>query len=231
MPMCPACGQENPEGFRFCGSCGKPLADEAPRPREERKVVTVLFADLVGFTGRAEQLDPEDVRAMLSPYYARLRSRTRAARRDRREVHRRCGHGRFRRAGGPRGRPRAGGAGCACDPGRDSRRGRWAPGSDRRQHRRGARLPRREAERRGGHGSRRRRQHDGQAAVGRTRERHSRRRKHIPRHPPRNRVSRSHTGRGEREGRPCPGVGSRPGLLSDRSRNVGDRRATDRPPP
>jgi class 3 adenylate cyclase len=41
--------------------------------REERKVVTVLFVDLVGFTGRAEELDPEDVRAMLSPYYSRLR--------------------------------------------------------------------------------------------------------------------------------------------------------------
>jgi len=74
MLICPACGQENPEGFRFCGSCGKPVTDEIRRPREERKVVTVLFADLVGFTGRAEQLDPEDVRAMLSPYYARLRS-------------------------------------------------------------------------------------------------------------------------------------------------------------
>jgi class 3 adenylate cyclase/tetratricopeptide (TPR) repeat protein len=74
MLVCPACDQENPEGFRFCGACGNPLADEARRPREERKVVTVLFADLVGFTGRAEQLDPEDVRAMLSPYYARLRS-------------------------------------------------------------------------------------------------------------------------------------------------------------
>jgi class 3 adenylate cyclase len=36
--------------------------------------VTVLFADLVGFTGRAERLDPEDVRSMLSPYYARLRT-------------------------------------------------------------------------------------------------------------------------------------------------------------
>jgi class 3 adenylate cyclase/tetratricopeptide (TPR) repeat protein len=74
MLVCPACGQENPKGFSYCGSCGNPLADEARRPREERKVVTVLFADLVGFTGRAEQLDPEDVRAMLSPYYARLRS-------------------------------------------------------------------------------------------------------------------------------------------------------------
>jgi len=42
--------------------------------REERKVVTVLFADLVGFTSRAEQLDPEDVRAVLQPYHAHLRS-------------------------------------------------------------------------------------------------------------------------------------------------------------
>ena len=74
MPICPACGQENPEGFRFCGSCGNPVGGETRRQREERKVVTVLFADLVGFTGRAEQLDPEDVRGMLSPYYARLRS-------------------------------------------------------------------------------------------------------------------------------------------------------------
>src|SRR5215210_4578372 len=73
MLVCAACGQENPEGFTFCGSCGNPLADEARRPREERKVVTVLFADVVGFTSRAEQLDPEDVRALLSPYYTRLR--------------------------------------------------------------------------------------------------------------------------------------------------------------
>jgi class 3 adenylate cyclase len=37
-------------------------------------VVTVLFADLVGFTARAERLDPEDVRALLDPYHAHLRS-------------------------------------------------------------------------------------------------------------------------------------------------------------
>jgi class 3 adenylate cyclase len=42
--------------------------------RRERKVVTVLFADLVGFTSRAEQLDPEDVEAILRPYHERLRS-------------------------------------------------------------------------------------------------------------------------------------------------------------
>ena len=55
-------------------ACGTPLAVQEAGGREERKVVTVFFADLVGFTGRAEQLDPEDVRAMLSPYYARVRS-------------------------------------------------------------------------------------------------------------------------------------------------------------
>ena len=42
--------------------------------REERKVVTCLFCDLVGFTARAEQMDPEDVRRLLQPYHARLRS-------------------------------------------------------------------------------------------------------------------------------------------------------------
>ena len=41
--------------------------------RRERKVVTVLFADLVGFTSQAEQLDPEDVEAILDPYHQRLR--------------------------------------------------------------------------------------------------------------------------------------------------------------
>src|SRR5438067_1597502 len=42
--------------------------------RRERKIVTVLFADLVGFTSRAETLDPEDVEAILRPYHERLRS-------------------------------------------------------------------------------------------------------------------------------------------------------------
>ena len=75
---CAHCGAENPEGFRFCGSCGSPLDVEPAERREERKVITVLFADLAGFTGKAERLDPEDVRAMLSPYYARLRERLEA---------------------------------------------------------------------------------------------------------------------------------------------------------
>src|SRR5437016_5694865 len=43
-------------------------------PRRERKVVTMRFADLVGFTARAESLDPEDVEAILRPYHERLRA-------------------------------------------------------------------------------------------------------------------------------------------------------------
>jgi class 3 adenylate cyclase/tetratricopeptide (TPR) repeat protein len=69
---CPRCGGEAPPEARFCPACGTALA--APLPREERKIVTVLFADLVGSTARAETLDPEDVRAILAPYYARLRT-------------------------------------------------------------------------------------------------------------------------------------------------------------
>src|SRR5881397_3615927 len=72
MAICLSCGEESPDAARFCFACG--TAFDASPAREERKVVTVLFADLVGFTSRAEQLDPEDVRALLSPYYGRLRA-------------------------------------------------------------------------------------------------------------------------------------------------------------
>src|SRR5919106_5528025 len=74
MKTCGHCGEENPERARFCLACGAELAPAGAVAREERKVVTVLFADLVGFTGRAERLDPEEVRAVLQPYHARLRA-------------------------------------------------------------------------------------------------------------------------------------------------------------
>ena len=51
-----------------------PPLEEVGAPREERRVVSVLFVDLVGFTSRSERLDPEDVRAMLSRYYERARA-------------------------------------------------------------------------------------------------------------------------------------------------------------
>jgi class 3 adenylate cyclase/tetratricopeptide (TPR) repeat protein len=74
MSNCPTCGHEDRAGARFCSECGTAFGDGTSDVREERKVVTVLFADLVGFTSRSERLDPEDVRALLSPYYTRLRT-------------------------------------------------------------------------------------------------------------------------------------------------------------
>src|SRR5262249_10880476 len=71
---CPSCGNENPDGFQFCGFCTAPLAEAPTAPAlEERKVVSVLFCDLVGFTAASDASDPEDVRARLRPYHARLR--------------------------------------------------------------------------------------------------------------------------------------------------------------
>jgi class 3 adenylate cyclase/tetratricopeptide (TPR) repeat protein len=74
MPRCAVCGQDNPGGFRFCGACGAPLTAAAQAPAEERRLVTVLFCDLVGFTARSDQADPEDVGALLRPYHARQRA-------------------------------------------------------------------------------------------------------------------------------------------------------------
>ncbi len=69
MVQCSNCGQENPEGAKFCLACGQQLAAAAPAGRDERRIVSVVFVDLVGFTSRSEQLDPEDVRAFLTPYH------------------------------------------------------------------------------------------------------------------------------------------------------------------
>jgi predicted ATPase/class 3 adenylate cyclase len=71
--VCPACGKENPEGFAFCGFCTAPLTAEVEAPREERKVVSIVFVDLVGSTALAEGSDPEDVRALLRVYHQRAR--------------------------------------------------------------------------------------------------------------------------------------------------------------
>src|SRR5256714_3422789 len=68
--LAPACGFEQPAGATFCSNCGIALRDDARRAgeasddRQERRVVTVLFADLAGSTALGERLDPEDVREL-----------------------------------------------------------------------------------------------------------------------------------------------------------------------
>jgi class 3 adenylate cyclase len=72
---CPSCGTENPPGYKFCGQCGAALVSARIKSAfEERRDITVVFADLVGFTSRAERMDPEDLRSILDPYYRRLRA-------------------------------------------------------------------------------------------------------------------------------------------------------------
>ena len=82
---CPSCGSPNTPGTRFCGECGTALPDapaarpaaagggesSAPgrEPLAERRLVTVLFADLVGFTTISEGRDPEAVRELLNHYF------------------------------------------------------------------------------------------------------------------------------------------------------------------
>jgi class 3 adenylate cyclase/tetratricopeptide (TPR) repeat protein len=69
---CPSCGRENADDAHFCSSCGTPLvAPEAAR--EQRKVVTVLFCDLVGSTALGESTDPEALRARMRRYFEDLR--------------------------------------------------------------------------------------------------------------------------------------------------------------
>ncbi|MFL5956020.1 MAG: adenylate/guanylate cyclase domain-containing protein [Solirubrobacterales bacterium] len=80
---CPSCGELAPPGAKFCPNCGTPLAAGAARPSpeptppeappaEERRQVTVLFADLSGYTAVAERMDPEAVKALVDRSLRRL---------------------------------------------------------------------------------------------------------------------------------------------------------------
>ncbi|MEO5634546.1 adenylate/guanylate cyclase domain-containing protein, partial [Gaiella sp.] len=77
MLTCPSCGKELPGEFPFCPFCGVPLIGPSPVSRE-RKVVSVLFCDLVGFTAASESADPEEVAARIAPYHLRARERIEA---------------------------------------------------------------------------------------------------------------------------------------------------------
>jgi len=75
---CLACQFDNPGGLRFCGNCGKALAQveqahpdkslRSTRGKAERRQLTVLFIDLVGSTALSQQLDPEDLREVIRAY-------------------------------------------------------------------------------------------------------------------------------------------------------------------
>lgn len=67
--QCTSCGASVPAGARFCPSCGHSVALGQP---EERRIVTVLFADLVGFTGLTEHMDPEQVKRLIDQCFERL---------------------------------------------------------------------------------------------------------------------------------------------------------------
>src|SRR6266566_2607146 len=84
MIPCSNCGAENPAGKRFCGDCGAPLEVDgisaapplpaAAAPAAERRLVSVLFADLVGFTAWSESRDAEETRDLLSRYFELART-------------------------------------------------------------------------------------------------------------------------------------------------------------
>ena len=72
---CPKCHFENPEGFQFCGKCGKELvappkgAKPISASKGDRKRITALFSDLSGYTSMTEKLDPEEVKEITSQIF------------------------------------------------------------------------------------------------------------------------------------------------------------------
>ena len=158
---CPTCGYVNLPNAKFCSECatrlqpgtpalraaaGREEAPDSPSaplpgladPTAERRLVTVLFADLVGFTSFAEGRDAEEVRELQARYFGPSR-RYRPLWRQDREVHRRRGHGPLGRAARVRGRRRTRGS-RRSRPGRGGARARGGNrGSRRHPDRRGRR--------------------------------------------------------------------------------------------
>ena len=71
MIACGQCGSENPDGFRFCGACAAPFGASA---REVRKVISVVFCDVVGSTPLGERLDAEVLRDVMGQYFTAMRT-------------------------------------------------------------------------------------------------------------------------------------------------------------
>ena len=72
-PVCAACGLELPPAARFCPACGTPVEETVQVPTEERRVVSVLFADVTGSTTLGERLDPEQLRDVMATYFGGMR--------------------------------------------------------------------------------------------------------------------------------------------------------------
>jgi class 3 adenylate cyclase/tetratricopeptide (TPR) repeat protein len=73
MVTCKRCGNDSPDGFRFCGTCGAQLHQVA-EPRDARKVVTVVFCDVTGWTRLSEGRDPEALRGIINRYFKEIRA-------------------------------------------------------------------------------------------------------------------------------------------------------------
>src|SRR3954465_14141017 len=68
---CASCGRSNPDGSKFCNECGTALA--RVDGQEVRQTLTILFADLVGFTSLGERLDQESLRRVMDRFYEEMR--------------------------------------------------------------------------------------------------------------------------------------------------------------
>jgi class 3 adenylate cyclase/tetratricopeptide (TPR) repeat protein len=73
MATCPRCGRAAAEGASFCSACGTRLPGDVPRATRARKTVTVLFADVSGFTSLSERLDPESLQQLMTRYFEAMR--------------------------------------------------------------------------------------------------------------------------------------------------------------
>src|SRR5688500_230931 len=78
LMRCEFCGHPLPEGARFCPNCGTPVSTTLGT--EERKMVTVVFADLVDSTGLGQRLDPERARDVLGGFFDAASEELRALR-------------------------------------------------------------------------------------------------------------------------------------------------------